>query len=160
MEFKLQVSYRVQAGQRVRGDVLPEETKDVLSLLVNASQEPTLSFPTLSNYSLLALPQVRTMCSAEQVVPLSNSFIAAVLASGHFWVFCSPKTLTAALQRVGRPPGEAKEPGDEENGGAEREGGKKTKQTRHEIFQNAHKMATATRKRRKRARLSVRPLVR
>lgn len=103
------------------------------------------------------------MVPLDSLLPVSNSFIAAVLASGRFWP--PPQDLHGCASEGGTPTGinlltkenlqVGKEPGDEENGGGggraerwctEREGRKeeRKKGTSHQIFQNAHKMAAAS----------------
>lgn len=101
------------------------------------------------------------MVPLDSLLPVSNSSIAAVLASGHFWV-PPPQDLLGRASGGGTPTGinlltkenlqVGKEPGDGENGGGggraerwctEREGRKeeRKKGTSHQISQNAHKMA-------------------
>lgn len=67
------------------------------------------------------------MVPLDSLLPVSNSFIAAVLASGRFWAPPAAQGLHGRASEAGTPTGinlltkenlqVGKEPGDEENGG-------------------------------------------
>lgn len=66
----------------------------------------THTFPTLSDDSHLALPQVRTMWSRWAVCCVFRFFYCCCVSEQPFWGFSPPKILGTALRRVPCPPGE------------------------------------------------------